>query len=259
MVRESKVLAHLESGCVSIYRLDGRQLTLIDERSTSFDERLPLHGLADAVVELRDGLKDFIDVVDNEVTRLYATGPFQRLSRAEAAGLTNTVFVDTGLYLNIVQPELEQFYRQSGGSEGEPGDMMLGMTRQELRKVVVCGSFQQSLGDIEAVSARLREAGAEVLSPASTRIKPDTEGTDFILFDYQDFLKNERDTWRHKYDHMQAFRQADAVVVCNPGGRIGKGTLFELGFMAAIAQRVILTEEPVGVSILFPCQVGLDV
>lgn len=81
--------------------------------------------------------------------------------------------------------------------------------------------------------------------------------SDFILLEGQT-LVNERDAWRHKYDHMNKFIKADAIVVCNPGGIIGQGTMFEFGFMTAHAKRIIFTEEPKGLSILFPCEIGLN-
>ncbi|MGV9268053.1 hypothetical protein ACWDRR_25705 [Kitasatospora sp. NPDC003701] len=224
-----------------------------------FDGSLSHKALADGVGEFCAGLKEFHEVVDNQGTRLYATGAFQQLPQPDAAALVNSVYVDTGLYFNIVEPELQRFYLETGMSACGSNDMMEGIVRREFRKAVVCGSFQQSLAYIGGTIARLRESDTEVLSPQSTTIKPETVGTDFILFDYQDLLKNARDTWRHKYVHMDAFRRADAMVVCNPGGIVGKGTIFELGFMAALSKRVIFTEEPQGVSVLFPCEIGLGV
>ncbi|WP_280702056.1 nucleoside 2-deoxyribosyltransferase [Kitasatospora sp. GP82] len=232
-------------------------MELLKREQLAFDGSLAHEALAERVGEFCASLKEFHEVVDHTGTRLYATGAFQQLPQPNAAALVNSVFVDTGLYFNIVGPELQRFYLETGMSACGSNDMMEGLIRREFRKAVVCGSFQQSLGYIEDTVARLRERGTEVLSPRSTRIKPETAGTDFILFDYQDLLKNERDTWRHKCVHMDAFRQADAVVVCNPGGLVGKGTIFELGFMAALSKRVIFTEEPQGVSVLFPCEVGL--
>ncbi|MDO0930117.1 hypothetical protein QQY24_34200 [Streptomyces sp. TG1A-8] len=254
---KSKVLVHFGSERVSVYRHQSGELSLLTRERLPFGVGLAGEALADSVSEFCTGLKEFTEVVDNKNTRVHATGVFQRLPHSEANALVNSVYVDTGLYFNIVGPELEQFYLDTGMSACGSSDMVEGLIRRELRTAVVCGSFQQCLGDIEGVITQLRETGTEVLSPRSTRIKPETEGTDFILFDYQDVLKNERDTWRHKYVHMDAFRRADAVIVCNPGGRVGSGTVFELGFMSALAKKVIFTEEPQGVSVLFPCEVGL--
>lgn len=258
MTAEGKVLVHFDSECVSVYRLRDGALALLKRERLAYDDCLDTGMLADRIGKFCGGLKEFAEVVNREGTRLYATGVFQRLSRPDASTLVNSVFVDSGLYLNIVEPNLERFYIETGISAQGSNDMMEGLIRQEFRNVVVCGSFQQSLGYIEEIIARLRASGVIVLSPLTTQIKPGTVGTEFILFDYQDFLKNERDTWRHKYDHMDKFRQSDAVVVCNPGGRVGNGTMFELGFMSAISKRVIFTEEPVGVSVFFPCEVGLE-
>ncbi|MGW1616180.1 hypothetical protein ACWCQZ_43360 [Streptomyces sp. NPDC002285] len=258
MAAEGRLLVHFNSERVSVYHLQGGELKLLKM------ERLALEGsrthevLVERVGEFCVGLTEFSEVVDNKTTRLHATGVFQQLPQSEAAALVNSLYVDTGLYFNIVGPELEQFYLETGMAACGSNDMLEGLTRREFRNAVVCGSFQQSLGYIEDVIVRLRGSGTAVLSPPSTKVKPETVGTDFILFDYQDALKNERDTWRHKYMHLDAFRRADAVVVCNPGGRVGKGTIFELGYMSALSKRVIFTEEPQGVSVLFPCEVGLE-
>ncbi|MEV6397360.1 hypothetical protein AB0M39_21745 [Streptomyces sp. NPDC051907] len=243
---------------MSVFRFQGGKLKLLKRGRLAFGDSRAHEVLAGRVGDFCAGLTEFNEVVDNKTTRLYATGAFQRLPQPEAAALVNSLYVDTGLYFNIVGPELERFYLETGMSACGSNGMMEGLIRREFRNAVVCGSFQQSLGYIEDTIACLRESGTVVLSPRSTKIKPETAGTDFILFDYQDLLKNERDTWRHKYVHMDAFRQADAVVVCNPGGLVGNGTIFELGFMSALSKRVVFTEEPLGVSVLFPCEVGLE-
>ncbi|MDQ0765558.1 hypothetical protein [Streptomyces canus] len=258
MAAEGRVLVHFDSECVSVYRSRSGELKLLKRERLAFEDSRGHEVLAKRVGEFCAGLTEFNEVVDNKTTRLYATGVFQQLPQPDAAALVNSVYVDTGLYFNVVGPEMEQFYLEKGMSASGSTGMLEGLIRREFRNAVVCGSFQQSLGYIEDTIARLRESGTVVLSPRSTRIKPETAGTDFILFDYQDLLKNERDTWRHKYVHMDAFRQADVVVVCNPGGLVGKGTIFELGFMSALSKRVIFTEEPLGVSVLFPCEVGLE-
>ncbi|MFD8316234.1 nucleoside 2-deoxyribosyltransferase [Kitasatospora purpeofusca] len=254
---EGRTLVHFGSERVTVHRHQGRALHPLTKDPLPFAAGLDGEALAERVSEYCAGLTQYAEAVDNKTTRVHATGIFQQLPQPEAAALVNSVYVDTGLFFNIVAPDLERFYWDTALAAGGSDEMVDGLVRRELRTAVVCGSFQQSLGPIEATIARLRESDTEVLSPRSTRIKPETEGTDFILFDYQDELKNHRDTWRHKYLHMDAFRRADAVVVCNPGGRVGSGTVFELGFMSALGKRVIFTEEPQGVSVSFPCEVGL--
>ncbi|MFB6717043.1 nucleoside 2-deoxyribosyltransferase [Streptomyces sp. NPDC056237] len=257
MASEGRILVHFGPEHVSVHRSQGGALQLLTRERLPLGAGLADEALAERVGEFCAGLKEYAEAIDNKSTRVHATGIFQQLPQPEAAALVNSVYVDTGLYFNIVGPELERYYLDTALAACGSDDMAEGLIRQEFRTAVVCGSFQQSLGPIESTIARLRESGTEVLSPRSTRIKPETEGTDFILFDYQGQLKNHRDTWRHKYVHMDAFRQADAVIVCNPGGRVGSGTVFELGFMSALGTRVIFTEEPRGVSVSFPCEVGL--
>ena len=97
----------------------------------------------------------------------------------------------------------------------------------------------------------------EVLSPWTKNVVPETIGTDFILLEGQELI-NDRDAWRHKYDHMNKFKKADAIIVCNPNGIVGKGTMFEFGFMIAHYKRIIFTEQPTNISIVFPYEVGID-
>lgn len=103
----------------------------------------------------------------------------------------------------------------------------------------------------------LKKHNIQVLSLWTMNIVPETVGTDFILLEGQE-LVNERDAWSHKYDHMNKFKKADAIIVCNSDGKIGKGTMFEFGFMVAYAKRIIFINEPKELSILFPYEVGLN-
>ena len=135
---------------------------------------------------------------------------------------------------------------------------MKGLIRQEFRKVVICGSFQQHLKEIGNIMEILQKRQIVVLSPWTTKIVPETLGTNFILLEGQEPLKNERDAWKHKYEHMEKFRQSDAIIICNPDGQIGQGTIFEFGFMVANHKRIIFTENPKNLSIPFPYEVGLN-
>ena len=57
---------------------------------------------------------------------------------------------------------------------------------------------------------------------------------------------------------MNKFKKADAIIVCNPHGIVGKGTMFEFGFMIANYKRIIFTEEPTNILIVFPYEVDLN-
>lgn len=135
--------------------------------------------------------------------------------------------------------------------------MLCGLNEQEFRKVVICGSFQQHINEISSIIKRCEEKNIEVLSPWTEEVVPESIGTDFILLKGQELI-NERDAWRHKFDHMNKFIKSDAIIICNPDGTIGKGTMFEFGFMVAYSKRIIFTNEPKGLTILFPYEVGLN-
>ena len=189
--------------------------------------------------------------------RLYATGVFQEFSKEEQMQLVIHIFVVSGLYFNIVSPDLEKFYLDRSFEISGKRNMFDGLINQEFRKVVICGSFQQHMQEIGAVIECLKKDNIQVLSPWTMNIVPETVGTDFILLEGQELI-NERDAWSHKYDHMNKFKKADAIIVCNPDGKIGKGTMFEFGFMVAYAKRIIFMNEPKELSILFPYEVGLN-
>lgn len=258
LVIEDKVLVHFNTNDISVYSLKNNMLKMLSRESVTFGESSFTEIMLEKIDESLDNLEKYTRVVNNEHIRLYATGIFQELAQSDQTSLIIHIYVNYGLYFNIVQPELEQFYLEKSMSIYESHNIMKGLIHQEFRKVVVCGSFQQHLKDIGDVMTVLNKYNITVLSPWTTKIVPETLGTDFILLEGQEPLKNKRDAWRHKYEHMDKFRQSDAIIVCNPDGLVGKGTMFEFGFMVAISKRIIFTERPKDLSILFPYEVGLN-
>ena len=202
-------------------------------------------------------LNNYTDKINNEFVRIYATGIFQTLTLKEQNRLIIHIYINWGLFFNIIKPDLERFYMEKSLERGLEG-MINGLVIQEFRKVVICGSFQQHLKEIDDIMNLLGIYNVKVLSPWTTKVVPETLGTDFILLEGQEPLKNERDAWRHKYEHMDKFRHADAIIVCNPKGVVGKGTMFEFGFMIAHSKRIIFTERPKDLSIPFPYEIGLN-
>lgn len=257
-IAEGKTLIHFSTNKISVYSLKNNILNTLGDEYVNFEEASTLETILKKVNNFLDTLGKYTETINNEHIRLYATGIFQKFTQAERDKMVNRIFVDYGLYFNIVQPDLEQFYLEKSLSVDGSKDIMRGLLHQEFRNVVVCGSFQQFLKNIESVIANLHKHNIRILSPQSTKIKPETIGTNFILFDYQDCVKNERDTWRHKFEHMDKFRQSDALIVCDPNGVVGKGTIFEFGFMVASSKRIIFTEKPKDLSVFFPYEVGLN-
>ena len=203
--------------------------------------------------KIRDFFEKFrqeFGLLDNEHVRIFGTGIFQELSKEEQTQIILDAFVRFGVLFNIPSLDLASFYRSIGN-----GDIVDGICKQEFRKVVICGSFQQDLKQIEKLMNMCHKHNIEVLSPWTTQLVPETIETNFVLLEGQE-LYNERDSWRHKFDHMLKFIKADAIIVCNPEGRIGKGTLFEFGFMIAYAKRIIFTNPPEGLTIHFPYEIG---
>ena len=256
-MKKDKIFIHFDTNDISIYQLNQKKIKLLKKKQVFFNETLVNDELLKKIDKFLSELKSIVGTVDNERVRLYATGVFQEFSKEEQMQLIIHVFVSSGLYFNIVQPDLENFYLDRSFEISGKWTMFDGLINQEFRKVVICGSFQQHMQEIGAVIESLKKHNIQVLSPWTMNIVPETVGTDFILLEGQELI-NERDAWSHKYDHMNKFKKADAIIVCNPDGKIGKGTMFEFGFMVAYAKRIIFMNEPKELSILFPYEVGLN-
>ena len=256
-MKKDKIFIHFDTNDISIYQLNQKKIKLLKKKQVFFYDILVNDELLKKIDRFLSELKNIVGTVDNERVRLYATGVFQEFSKEEQMQLIIHVFVSSGLYFNIVQPDLENFYLDRSFEISGKRNMFDGLINQEFRKVVICGSFQQHMQEIGAVIECLKKHNIQVLSPWTMNIVPETVGTDFILLEGQELI-NERDAWSHKYDHMNKFKKADAIIVCNPDGKIGKGTMFEFGFMVAYAKRIIFINEPKELSILFPYEVGLN-
>lgn len=258
LIIENKVLVLFNTNVIKVYSLKENTLKLLSEECVTFEGGSVTEALLEKLDGFLDTLEKSVGTVNNERIRLYAIGIFQKFNSTDQTKLIIHTFVDYGLYFNIIQPDLEQFYLETSISIYGSKNIMEGLIHQEFRKVVVCGSFQQHLDEIGDIMTVLQKYNIEVLSPWTTKVVPETLGTDFILLEGQEPLKNKRDAWKHKYIHMNKFRQSDAIIVCNPDGLIGKGTMFEFGFMVALSKRIIFTERPKDLTLPFPYEIGLN-
>lgn len=251
-MQDEKILIHFDTNKTVIYALSTK-LTLLKTCDVFFNETYVNDELFRKVDRIINNLKDNGYEINNKNTRLFATGVFESFSLEEKQQLIIRIYTTFGLYLNVLEKSLEDFYLKNSVNN----NIIEGLVKQEFRSVVVCGSFQQCMKEIGEVMNIMKKHNIEVLSPWTEKIVEETLGTDFILLEGQE-LENERDAWRHKLDHMNKFKKADAIVVCNPKGIVGRGTMFEFGFMIAHSKRIIFTEEPVNLSILFPYEIGLN-
>lgn len=257
MKKDNKIFVHFDTNEVSVYQVRENNVTLLQKKQIFFNETLVNDELFKKVDNFLKDLENIVEEIDNERIRLYATGIFQEFSEEEQNQLVIHIFVSSGLYFNIIKPDLEKFYLEKSLKLNGKENILEGMMQQEFRKVVICGSFQQNMEEIRKIIDVLHKRNIQVLSPWTMNIVPETIGTNFILLEGQELI-NERDAWRHKYDHMNKFKKADAIIVCNPNGIVGKGTMFEFGFMIAHSKRIIFTNKPKELSILFPYEIGLN-
>lgn len=258
IITEEKIIVHFFTNGICVYRLKNGTSEPLKHEYVIFEEKTVTDSLLRKINGFLGSLEGFAGAINNEHIRLYATGIFQQFEQSDQERLITHVYVDYGLYFNIIPPDLEQFYKEKSETLFGSQNIVYGLIHQEFRRVVICGSFQQHLEPIGHVMEILQKRNISVLSPWTTEIVPETLGTDFILLVGQEPLKNKRDAWKHKLIHMNKFRQSDAIIVCNPGGYIGRGTMFEFGFMVAISKRIIFTEKPMNLSIPFPYEIGLN-
>ncbi len=240
-----------KTNSVCTYLFENAGAIMVNEQEIFFNETLVNDEMLNKIRIFLNSFQEKYDSLNNKNVRIFAIGIFQELSKQEQMQLIIDTYVRFGVQFNIIPSDLENFYRKMGNN-----DIIDGLCKQEFRKVVICGSFQKNMKEIEHLINLCHKNNIEVLSPWTIDIVPETIGTDFILLKGQE-LFNERDSWRHKFDHMQKFIKADAIIVCNPEGRIGKGTMFEFGFMVANAKRIIFTNEPEGLTIHFPYEIGV--
>ncbi len=247
-MEDNKILIHFNTNLTRIFTLKNGKINLLEEKKIFFNETI-VHD--EMFHKIDNFLKNIKSDINNQNTRIIANGIFQELSDNEKIQLVIHVYVKFNLYFYIIPKDLEDFYMKY------ENDLAVAFAQKEYRKVVICGSFQSHIKEISSIIKVMDSKGIEVLSPWTQNVIPESLGTNFILLEGQE-LKNERDAWRHKLDHMNKFIKADAIIICNPEGRIGQGTMFEFGFMIAYSKRIIMTEKPANLSITFPYEIGLD-
>lgn len=251
-MESQKILIHFDTNITHVYTLSSG-LQLLEKYNIFFNETYVNDELFRKIYYIVNDLKAKGYKINNKNTRIYATGIFEHFSNEEKQQLILYFYTKFELYINVLDPNLEKFYLENS----ENNNIIEGLVKQEFRKVVICGSFQKYMKEISEIMDIMKKHNIDVLSPWTKNVVPETIGTDFILLEGQE-LENDRDAWRHKLDHMNKFKMADAIIVCNPNGIVGKGTMFEFGFMIAHNKRIIFTEEPNNLSILFPYEIGLN-
>lgn len=254
---KDRILVHFDTNGIKIYEYNNKILQMKDEIIETITREELESGIYSHIDRFYSILKSYTNEINNENIRLYATGVYQSLCSKSAISIINHIFIYYGLYFNIVRPDLERFYLKQSTERYGYANIIKGIISQEFRNVVVCGSFKHSIKEIEYTIEILKRQNISVLSPTTTKLKPETLGSNFVLFEGQDLI-NERDAWRHQYWHISQFSEADAVIICAPGGQVGKGALFELGYLVAISKRIIFTENPKNLSVIFPYEIGLN-
>lgn len=256
-LKKNKLLVHLHTDSITIYNIEKGISNLLYTEHNVFDDTFFSDQNYQKLDEALHLLKKYTYVINNQYVRLYATGIFQTLCPTDKMELINHIFVHHGLYLNVIEPDLEQFYFETSNRIYGYENLIEGLIYQEFRNVVVCGSFKHSINEIENIINDLHKQNINVLSPTTTKLKPETLGSNFVLFEGQELI-NERDGWRHQYNHISQFSKSDAIIICNPNGLVGKGALFELGYLVALSKRIIFIEEPKNLSFFFPYEIGLN-
>lgn len=131
-------------------------------------------------------------------------------------------------------------------------NMVHGIVRQELRSVVLSGSFRKHLDYILSVKKELSAAGTTILSPRFE--EPKNPGDEFVVFEGEEGLSPLE---LERY-HLDMLDQADALVVCSPNGYVGASALIEIGYAQSLGKRIIFTEKPVEFMLnTLPAEVGL--
>ena len=121
-----------------------------------------------------------------------------------------------------------------------PSDTNLidGVNMQEVRNVVLCGSYRKFLPRISEIIDLLKKNNINVLSPKSTKVVDEKDG--FVLFE-NDKIKNHC-TYSVEYPHLKAIDSADCIIVCNFDGYVGSKTSFEIGDAFCAGKKIVFLE-----------------
>ena len=129
-----------------------------------------------------------------------------------------------------------------------------GMARQELRTVVLSGSFRKHLDYILDIKNKLIEKKIEILSPRFDT--PKNPGAEFVIFNGEESmtpLELER-------FHLKKINECDAIIICNKNGYVGASSLIEIGYAVALRKRIIFTEKPEEFLLrILPAEIGLNI
>ena len=122
-----------------------------------------------------------------------------------------------------------------------PSDSNLidGVNIQEAKSVVICGSFNKHLKQIENLMNKLKSDGITVLSPQNTEVVGSEN--DFVIFK-NDIVIN-HNTWSVEELHLQAIDRCDFVIACNFDGYIGVSTTFELEHAYRGGKKIVFIED----------------
>ena len=188
-------------------------------------------------------------------TRVYLRTDWNDFGADKRKRLRDNLYIATGVNLNFLSFEQEQFYKNNQPDTSD-NSIICGIAQQELRSVVLCGSFRKYLAKVRAVYQFCVENGIEVLSPQNLHLK-DMFNDNFALF-HGEYITEERETYLIESKHTDAIKKADAIIVCNPDGYIGTRTLYEIGYADSQNKRIIfLYNEYQDFDICFPRDYGL--
>lgn len=116
---KNKLLIHFNTNDIIIYNLKDNKINTLDNKYVNFEENDDQKIILEKINKFLNTLEKYTDIVDNQHIRLYATGIFQKFTQSEQDKLVNSIFIDYGLYFNIVQQDLEQFYLEKSVLIGE--------------------------------------------------------------------------------------------------------------------------------------------
>ena len=136
-----------------------------------------------------------------------------------------------------------------------------GVNIQEANNVVICGSFNKHLKQIEVLINNINSKGITVLSPKNTEVVGSEN--DFVLF--KDDIVVNHNTWAVEELHLKAIDKCDLVIACNYENYLGVSTTFELIHAYQAGKKIVFVEDNeiadlfgkrMGKQVM-PCEVGL--
>ncbi|MEM5828517.1 MAG: hypothetical protein QW197_03410 [Candidatus Aenigmatarchaeota archaeon] len=193
MENRKKILIDVGSSTIKVYEYSNNKLKLLLQRSIHFKDGFdPEAGISpQAKKELFELLDAIKEQNKDAIIKIYATGIFRKLKSETKIRFIDEVFLRTGLYFNIIDQDLENFYLEKalvGKCNLNEPLLLINIGGATTELVVMYGN--------EAIERKNLDIGVGIILSKFPQINEDI--SKISLEEIVDFVKNELPSLKNK-------------------------------------------------------------